>query len=78
MDYVGNDVVTAKKRSIQECALFAMEEKAIKNLEVHFWTYNPNTKACKAKSLAIVRTRTDLLVSGSAECGQVLAPDFGE
>ena len=78
MDYVGNDVVTARKRSIQECALFAMEEKAIRQLEVHFWTYNANTKDCKAKGSANVRTQTEGLVSGSALCGQVLKPDFGE
>ena len=78
MDYVGNDVVTARKRSIQECALFAMEEKAIRQLEVHFWTYNPNTKACKTKGLTIVRTPTEGLVSGSALCGQVLKQHFGE
>ena len=78
MDYVGNDVETDRKKSVQECASWLMKLKA-RNQEVHFWTYNPNTKACKAKGLTNVRTPTDELVSGSAECGQeLLAPDFGE
>ena len=77
MDYVGNDVETERKKSIQECASWIMKLKA-RNQEVHFWTYNANTKDCKAKSLANGRTRTEGLVSGSALCGQVLKPDFGE
>ena len=81
MDYVGNDVETASKRSIQECAAFALELRA--RMEVHFWTFNQNAGLCKAKGLdsTFVRTpkaATDRFYSGSVECGEPLAPNFGE